>query len=518
MKKIFISLVACAALLTSCDMEVPQKGVLDDKTAIETVTEAHYFRNYLYSLVRGMTTGAYVYSTEIQCDQFVGLSSNGGRGGALSLGTLNSATSEIEGVFSGCYARIANCNYFLEKAQALLDGGTLSEEDVIAIDRYIGEAKFVRAYSYFYLFDHYCQTYEESKGDTPALGLQLVTVYDPTGDTSKYPGRSTMNETLTLIDQDLTDAYTALKAYEDLGYVENYEAGAPYLSTYTVKALQARIALVTGKYKEAIKLAQEVIDSGYYTLAAGTDFAKIWTEGNVKELIFQPYVDVNEAAGISSTCQGWNYWWSNATQCDQIPGEEALQIYAVNGRPLATDYRFNAYFKKMTMNGSNGPISAYAFNKWPGDASLSQSTNMFLNKPKPFRIAEQYLIVAESAAMIGDTELALKTINTLRKARTRASVDIANISGDELIQFVRDERSRELIGEGFRLSDLRRWKASWTRNIPYTLLTGVEESFNITSFNVNYSSDDYRYVWPIPASEMNICPALKGQQNPGYNN
>lgn len=516
MKKILVSLLASAALLTSCDMDTPQKGVIDDETAIESAENARYFRNYFYSLMRGMTTGGFVYTTEIQCDQFVSLASSGGRGGALAMGNQTSSTSEIESVYSGCYGAIANVNYFIDKAQALIEGGTLSTEEVQDVERYIGEAKFLRAYAYFFLFDRYCLTYDESKGDTPALGLQITTGYYPTYDSSTYPGRSTMNETLQLINDDLTDAYNALKAYENLGYVENLEAGAPYLSTMAVRALQARIALVTGKYQTAKDYANEVIASNLYTLARGADFAKIWNETNVSEFIFQPFVNQSESGSISSICQGWNYWWSSSTQCDIIPGEEALQLYAVNGRPLASDYRFSAYFKLMNMNGSNGKISAYAFNKWPGDASLSPSTNMYLNKPKPFRIAEQYLIVAEASAMLGQTQDALKAVNDLRRARTRTFTEITGLTGNDLIQFVRDERSRELIGEGFRLSDLRRWKVAWTRKIPYTIRPGVDEAFNITAYNVSYSADDYRYVWPIPSSEMNVCPALKGQQNTGY--
>ena len=40
MKKLFISLMAVSAMLTSCNMDTPAPGVLDDATAISDVSSA----------------------------------------------------------------------------------------------------------------------------------------------------------------------------------------------------------------------------------------------------------------------------------------------------------------------------------------------------------------------------------------------------------------------------------------------------------------------------------------------
>ena len=128
--------------------------------------------------------------------------------------------------------------------------------------------KFTRAYLYYYLLDHYCQAYGSVPADQDGYGLQLVTTYDPGIPSSAYPGRSSVNKALTLINDDLADAYTAIAAYEQ---VDN-SACAPnsaYLNTATVRALQARVALYAHDWKNAYKYATDVIDNPEFELASG---------------------------------------------------------------------------------------------------------------------------------------------------------------------------------------------------------------------------------------------------------
>lgn len=516
MKKLLISLVACAGLLTSCDMNTPQYGVIDDTDAAANFDNITAIRNFLYSNFRGCTTGAYVYATELQMDQFIGLNTNGGRGSDMSNGQINTSNSTISGAYSGMYSRIANINMFIGEASVFEPSGEDAEEIKAEVARYIGEAKFFRAYCYFWLMDHYCQTYDKARGDQEGLGLSLVTVYDPTYDNSKYPGRSSMNETLKLIGEDLNDAYDALKEYEDAGNTGYCTQGATYLSSYAVMALQARVALAAGDYQTAIDKSKAVIDSNIFALTSNrSEITALWADNNVSELIFAPFVDVNESESISSTCEGWNYWWSKNTQSDYIPMEWVVYEYIVNNR--VADIRYYAYFNEQAVTVQGGLATTFVFNKYPGNRSLSPSTFMYLNTPKPFRIAEQYLILAEASAMVGGQEAqANKALNDLRRTRITRDFEELDLTGDALIAMVRAERGRELIGEGFRMSDLRRWKQAFNRQEQYTLNDLVAESINIADAQVQYSADDYRYVWPIPASEMEVNPQLAGQQNPGY--
>ena len=86
------------------------------------------------------------------------------------------------------------------------------------------------------------------------------------------------------------------------------------------------------------------------------------------------------------------------------------------------------------------------------------------------------------------------------------------------MQAIRDERAKELIGEGFRISDLRRWGLGFNRQANFGAIgmSGVMQIVNNYTNNVVLNANDYRYVWPIPQFEFTVNPNIAGQQNSGY--
>ena len=70
-----------------------------------------------------------------------------------------------------------------------------------------------------------------------------------------------------------------------------------------------------------------------------------------------------------------------------------------------------------------------------------------------------------------------------------------------------------MMGEGSRLSDLKRWQLGFTRG---EVWEGCDNVVVKNNMNLHYDASDYRLVWPIPQHEMDANPQLKGQQNPGY--
>lgn len=509
MKKILLSLLVLCGTLTSCDMDLSPAGKLDDSTAIESANDCFRFRNGIYSSIRSMGAGGWITNTEMQMDQFNGLISNGNRMGVLANGNISSSNGDIKDIWAGLYGRIASVNYFLGKAEAILASGTLTEDDRLAVERYIGEAHFARAYYYFYMMDHFCQAYTAERGSQPALGLPLVTVFNPTGLTGSYPGRSTMDETLKLINDDLDMAMKALADYE-VDHKENLAPNASYLSTWTVKALKARIALHTADYASAMSIANDFINNSPFKLAKGDAYADMWVYDESDELIFVPFVDSSESGSIGNTSNSW-ISYQDVTSSDYIPSQTTLMAYDEG------DIRFDLFFTvwKLTIEGGNYP--SYVFYKYPGNPDLVGSgINYRKNKPKPFRLSEIYLIAAEAAAADGKVADANRYLNALRAARIEGYED-ANYNASAIMDAVRAERSKELIGEGFRMSDLRRWGLGFTRDASYEYVNPDLESVLVRAgMSVRYEANDYRYVWPIPADEMDINPQLKGQQNPGY--
>ena len=120
------------------------------------------------------------------------------------------------------------------------------------------------------------------------------------------------------------------------------------------------------------------------------------------------------------------------------------------------------------------------------------------------RLPEIYLIYAEAVlrgGSGGDINTALGYINDLR---TRAAAN--TITSPELtLQFILDERARELYWEGHRRTDLVRYNLLTTGTYLWPWKGGVA---NGTAVNSKYN------IFAIPSANLNSNPNL--HQNTGY--
>lgn len=124
-----------------------------------------------------------------------------------------------------------------------------------------------------------------------------------------------------------------------------------------------------------------------------------------------------------------------------------------------------------------------------------------------FRVAEMYLIVAEADMLSNNLPEAVTYMNTLREKRAIAGKEAAmRISSSDLtINFILDERARELAGEQHRFFDLKR--------------TGkFLERVKLYNPDAAASVKDYHALRPIPQSELDALTNKDDfKQNTGYN-
>ncbi|MBR5466707.1 MAG: RagB/SusD family nutrient uptake outer membrane protein [Bacteroidaceae bacterium] len=511
MKKIYLSLMLALGLgfLTSCEMDKKPFGSLDETTAIQNVNDLSRFRAGVYSSLRSMNAGGWITYQDIQMDQFHGLVNNGNRGGNFSNALFTSADGDIESMFAGCYSRIAKANYLIDKSAEMAASGLYKDKDadLASINRYKAEGHFLRAYSYFFLADHFSQPYAEVDPTQDGTGAMIVTHYNPTGDINAYPSRSSLAETYALIESDLQAAYEGLVAYEKTD-ASNVAPNAIYLSSYAVAAMQARVALVKGDYATAFAKAKSVIDSNVYTLATLENYADMWVNDANSEVIMLAYMSKEE--GLAST--GSTYTASTTeTQADYIPTCGTLLNYLqVDG-----DIRFNTYFKVWNLDVEGSDYQAYVFLKYPGNPALrTTEENNYVNMPKVFRLSEMYLIAAEAACFVPEANGNVY-LNALRANRIK-NYSAVNYNSDILLSEVKKERELELLGEGFRMSDLRRWNMGFSRYASHDENPALNNVVVAAGRSMTYANDDHRFTWPIPKTEMDANPNLKGQQNVGY--
>jgi hypothetical protein len=119
------------------------------------------------------------------------------------------------------------------------------------------------------------------------------------------------------------------------------------------------------------------------------------------------------------------------------------------------------------------------------------------------RLAETYLIAAEAYLMAGDPGTAAERINVVRRRAGASQITAADVDLD----FILDERARELVGEYHRWYDLARTGTLVERTVEYNYLVNEADFVG--------SDGQYKTLRPIPASAISLNQA-EVAQNPGY--
>lgn len=124
-----------------------------------------------------------------------------------------------------------------------------------------------------------------------------------------------------------------------------------------------------------------------------------------------------------------------------------------------------------------------------------------------FRLADAYLMRAEALLRSnGDATLALADVNAVRARAYKGTGVSGDITAGQLtLDFILNERGRELYWEGVRRTDLIRFNKFTTADYVWQWKGNV--------FN-GKATDSYRNLFPIPASEVAANPNIK--QNVGY--
>jgi hypothetical protein len=142
-----------------------------------------------------------------------------------------------------------------------------------------------------------------------------------------------------------------------------------------------------------------------------------------------------------------------------------------------------------------------------GNQGVDTSGNFVDTDLALIRLAEIYLNYAEATLRGGggDLNLATAKINELI-ARAYGSNNNSISSSEMTLDFILDERSRELYWEGQRRTDLVRYGYFTSANYLWPFKANQPAGIG---------TDEYRNLFPIPQSSILVNPNL--QQNEGYN-
>ena len=385
--------------------------------------------------------------------------------------TANSYTSIV---WTSAYKTIYAANGVIEGVAASTSNGLTDS----ARKELTGEAKFVRAFSYFYLVNIF--------GDVP---LALTVDFNKT----RYMARTSVDLVYQQIIQDLKDAQSVLPPDYSAALAQERIVANRWAAT----ALLARVYLYRGDYPNAAAQATAVINNtALYSLVPNPNEVFLI---NSKEAIWQ----LEQAtAGYfnNATPEGFNILPSPLTTAvaHYCLAPSLLNVFEPG------DLRRIAWVD--TTDNSNGgptsPGSTYYPYKYKINIAESVSGGVSSEYYMVLRLAELYLIRAEAEAngATGGTGAAIADLNALRSRAGLPALSASLLQPDVIIA-VAHERQVELFAEwGHRWLDLKR--------------TGQAHAVLSTITSKQPWTGDYQLLYPIPPAEIQSDHFLL--QNPGY--
>jgi starch-binding outer membrane protein, SusD/RagB family len=294
----------------------------------------------------------------------------------------------------------------------------------------------------------------------------------------------------------------------------------------SAQALLGKVYVFQGKYSEAISILEQVASNGEYWLEP--NYADVFWPGTKhgRESLFE----INFTAGDGgSIWDATNNGCAVFTLCGIRTGEQGMAAatflwgWGMNQPTAKLAKAFDDMGDKIRKNNSIiscdsvtsiSPATIFQ-NSLTGywDIKHVRRRGFFTDNTRVnaniilLRLADVYLLLAESYANNGDETNALKYLNLVRK---RAGLADA-AGGSDLLTKVKKERQLELCLEGDRYFDLVRWGDAAAE------ITGEEYDAGGLNYSTGKPGISTNGLFPIPHKEMNAVGTDPGfPQNDGY--
>lgn len=394
--------------------------------------------------------------------------------------TYTATQGQIQDFWTGQYQEINFCNQVLDNVPNINMDANLK-------NRYLAEAKFVRAYAYFRL--------------VRAFGGVPLRLHVPANTTEYNISRNSAEEVWAAIEQDLTDAAAVLPQSYGPADVGRATKGAAL-------ALHAKVALYQKKWNDVLNYTNQVMGMGYSLFPNFEQMFRIPNE-NCSESIFEiqcQYIPGNSAASNSQYSQvqgdrdvnpsvGWGF---------NVPTQDLANFFEPGDTRRDATILFAG---ETTPQGDKVPAAAPNSPTMYNQKSyvpfaLATVTNQGADQNvRVLRYAEVLLMNAEAANELGDANTAKKSLNMVR-ARARGGdptvlPDVTTTDQAQLRAAIYRERRAELAMEFERFFDLVRQGRAAQVLGPKGFKPGKNE------------------LMPIPQNEIDLSAGVL-TQNPGY--
>jgi hypothetical protein len=356
-------------------------------------------------------------------------------------------------IWNRMYEKILYCNIVLEG----LERNKNDIHDIQGYNDVRGQALFWRSYSFYQLAQFFCAVYDKQNLEG-RIGLPLRLE----SDIDQKVGQSTLLQTYNQIVVNLLEAENLLKEEKPIIFGAYFKSRP---SKIALRALLSRIYLQMQEYVKAKEYAQKVLTMQSQLL----DFNQVPVKP-VKEYTFDIFGSTNPEVLLYDVM----FYNSVIAQSRLIVDSVLLRSYEVN------DLRKARFFTSTngvdtTFRGSyNGNVDLHGF----------------------ITLSEVYLILAESSVRENDIIRAKEIMNVFLSNRYANSTikDISSLEKSALLNFILQERKKELVFRGVRWQDLRRL------NLEPEFETTITRKIEGISYKLLPKSQ--KYIYPLPDDEV----------------
>lgn len=487
MKKLYslilvLFLISCIFFMISCQKILKEEPKsISAESFYNTAGEVQTAVNAIYLPLRNYNCLGFLYPAQENTyagEYFHGRGSYNILSNFQGLNSTNVARVGL--VWDQFYIGIRNANLVILNAPK---GNLISEGDIA---KYVGEAKFMRAFIYFQIVRNWNKAVLRTESNMTEHNVPL----------------SSADSVYALIVRDLKYAEENLPDVPDV-------SGHP--SLWSAKTVLADVYLYQGQYNDAMNKASEVISSGKYSLVEVNtyhDFDNIFgpTVVTSTEEIF--YIKFSRAPG-----QGWSevdffhfptdgYDNGAGLYAHYMPDSTICAFYQNQDK---TDLRRKLWY---SWDIGLGPRTLL-LRKFNDPAQITGAGNDY-----PFyRYADLLLLYSEAVCRVnnGPNADAMEKLNMVhRRAYGRISTSPSDVdykladysNSQNFLDLVLQERGYETVGEAKRWLDLKR--------------LGLAQVKIGAAMGVVISQS--HYLWPFPIDEMDFNTAIDPvkDQNPGY--
>ncbi|WP_225309437.1 RagB/SusD family nutrient uptake outer membrane protein [Larkinella humicola] len=462
---------------TSCKefLELQPQNQINDESFYRTAADFESSLLGVYSSFKGFHTGNLHYINELATDnaELQWLAPTAAEV-EFDDNSVTAANATVLATWNVGLYTIARCNTILNRIKG-------ASFDPVTRDRIIGETRFFRAWSYFYLVQLF--------GRVPVADVEFRSPGNIAAtDLSLKP----QEEVYKTILDDLISAESLMPA--------SLNADKGRVSRGTVKTLLGKVYLTKKDYALAAAKLKEVIDEKQYALVPDYKSLVVKGNNNLVESIF-------EIKFVSGSNLG------NLYSVQFTPALSNMLLFPNNqsggGRMVPTLNSFNAFEKAdrrkaasvhdtITLLGGTKVYSRYGL-KFVDFSAINVSDG---NVTYPVsRFSDVLLMYAEALNEQDKTADALPYINQVRKRAGLA--DLTGLDKPAVRLALEKERKVEFLFEGQRWFDLvRTGRAIEVMNAHFA------------SKGISFKMTENELLLPIPLREIDLNPALT--QNPGY--